>query len=280
MSAEGAESVMLPVSAETHTRRWFADGAARLAIDVDYPVDARIDALQDAALLGRLDVLLSDIERRCQREFEWRPSGVDDTSLTVSVRQDATLLGLALSSTDQERLLTAVNENDSCSLQLMPHRESRYLELQTFALDADDVKRLRPGAMLLIPASYHAAWTAQLQIELTASARASECVNIDVASGLVTVRDDAVSDRQASALTAAALTDREARAAHCRVFLDAPVDLRRDVPEEERAPLAQLHEGDSVSVQVVTDRAADSGQTYAGRLLQVGRGWAVRLNTP
>gem|GEM_PF-3532942 len=269
------------------TRRWFVDGDVGLAIDVPERQAPVFDALQDAVLLGDLDPLLQHVAQLFDRDFDWVPT-TDERPLHVSVIGGSdSRIALALPETLRDRLpvpgerargsaadrrrpeRAAGPENDTDRPpRLVAHRQLARVVLDSMPLDAGDLERLGPGALLLLPASFESQWRALLVLDACDSFRLPVLV-----------------DRTSEAVRAHPGPPRHPDGAshECwlTVALVSPVEIALDRWSSDSQAGCDLADGAAMVIETAgdaPDQAVRRCSGLAGRLITLGRGHAVVLD--
>ena len=151
--------------------------------------DGVADVLEDAMLLGDCDELLRRVAHGCGEDLAWAPAPaaaagradgavdepfdftigrVGERRGRVAVRLPEPLRGrLAETSLAPPSAAHAARPGATADpsepdggreIRIVAHRPALWLELDRFALDADDAARLGDGALLLLPGSFDERW--------------------------------------------------------------------------------------------------------------------------
>jgi len=262
-------------------RRWFADGEALLAIDVPERGEAALDALQDAVLLGEFDTPLQRIARACGHDFDWRASernaplqmsaeaAPDGPEPFESTRSRP--IGLALPDTLFERLTSAIDREEA-GLHLTMHRRRCRVVLERLSLDSADRDRLRPGSLLLLPASCRTSWGIELVSDAGEPLRLAASVEAKSGNAIASMTQPPV-----------------LAVGECVVSLTTPIVI--DIDRWTNGYRIDCHviEGAPVTVELARSQERDAGGersaasdtvTFEGTLVGLGRAHAVRLAPP
>lgn len=270
MNTETSIDILTADPATNGNRRWFVAGEALLAVDVREPADASVSDLQDAALLGLLDPMLSEIERRCGRPFDWVPAAAPGSGLDVSVAANGfPTVGLRLSSEDCARLVDAAPEPSGTGVCVVKHQTVATVELDRFIVENSDALRLEPGAMILLPASFMQPWAVSLLAEGYESRPVGANVDPTTRALLVSPTGRRPLKADVSDLV-------------CQVVLQDTCDVKLDDLCPSQALNATVMEGCEVLLRLFGPSTGDTSmidKDFYGQLAPLGCGYAVLIGS-
>ncbi|ASJ70511.1 hypothetical protein [Granulosicoccus antarcticus] len=289
------------------------------ALGVVADKEAVVMDLIDAVLLDEQDPLLRFLDDWCSTAFDWRPwratvsdEATEQGSEEAQEPQDMVapvplhelrgyprLTGTLISLQGPSRKLLLAIDAESLSMMpeipeawqslvkfqshLMPYR----LQLQQMQLNTEEVEKLEPGALVLLPQSFESDWSIRMEASLAGSILETHCklhAFLDTTNSRFKLLPGAGPEPNGDAQSLTAGTDTESE------FQSITVELEDSVPINELytrsvwqsqlnlvLPLAQEFLGSRVVIR--TDGVTEHGVTknLPGTLMQVGIGYGVLL---
>ena len=265
--------------------RWFAADDLLLAVEAPaIGVDPALATLADAVLLDERAPLLDCLDAWCGRALDWRPIAPDapsvlgiDPGRSVALESEAgaarrvTVLpvrGAALPPPPLPAPWSALVAH-------RPRRRSATLVLETLELSADDLRRLGPGALVLLPGAFRDVWAVTLETADGTALRA----RLDRADDVVRVMPPDGSEVRApecgDAFRAGVRRARLLAAGTLEVDTAALEAARRGAGDAPAVALDGLLERPAT---LELDPAPDgASRRWRGTLARVGAGLALRI---
>ena len=288
-------------------RRWFVaddlylcicgvSGSEKFESDVSIDgteSDQQVALFQDAIVLAEHEPLLSCIDHWLGVALDWRPISVSEQVLPDPAVIHESLTGASVDVTltaldgPERQVELVLTEQRLASMPAFPTELATMaaltwrqipvdLFIDRFVLGNDDIERLGPGALIVLPASFHEKWLGSVR-EVTQKSE-SVGVRIDaMTGGLSRLCDQKQNDARQPESSNSSTT----QSPMLNVMLADPLNI--DVRQWHVASAAPQRlatsgplGGQRVRLQLIVDTSVVDN--FAGEIVSLGTGYAVRLS--